>query len=172
MNKITYVFWMNEDIEYKWADLYNDVKDLFKALGYEVSHLGIVSDSFNSGKVVTVNRKEKEVIKKLIDGERPLSFTWLSIPKSYKNATSDCDLMCCIRGGAFFSLEIKSEDNSSYVEKLIISFVQKHFSCDSGEAFTVDRKESSLVYCATKDSANLKEYACIKQYHGLSIAGV
>ena len=80
--KISITIWGAEKGD--WIDWYNDIKELMSYLGYEETHIGILSENYTSGKIMTVKRKEKEVLAKLIEGEVPKSFSCYSLPKGYK----------------------------------------------------------------------------------------
>ena len=78
----------------KWLDFYADIKGLIDVLGYEHTHIGIKNGKFSSGKLMTVKRKEKEVLTSINEGDIPLSFSLYSLPKNYKVASFDYKLQC------------------------------------------------------------------------------
>ena len=104
----------------KWLDFYADTKELISALGYEHTHIGIKNGKFFSGKIMTVKRKEKEVLTSINEGDLPLSFSLYSLPKNYKVASFDYDFLC-ERNDSYISVIVKEKDYNVSVEELIVS---------------------------------------------------
>ena len=67
-----------------WVEWYNDIKNLMKKFGYENTHIGIVSEHYSTGKIMTVARKEKEIISNIVAGEVPRVFHAILYQKGIK----------------------------------------------------------------------------------------
>ena len=70
-------------------------------LGYKLTHIGIQSKSFCSGKILTVARKKKDILASIADGEKPLSLSCYSLPKDYRIASFDYDFYVFVRKNIF-----------------------------------------------------------------------
>ena len=108
-----------------WVEWYNDIKNLMKKFGYENTHIGIVSEHYSTGKIMTVARKEKEIISNIVAGEVPMSFSCYSLPEGYKVASFDYNFLC-ERNDSYMSVIIKEADYNIDNEKLIISMMNKY----------------------------------------------
>ena len=76
--KISITIWGKEKGD--WIEWYNDIKNLMNKLGYEHTHIGILSKNYSSGKIFTVARKEREILTKINEGEIPMSLSCYSLP--------------------------------------------------------------------------------------------
>lgn len=144
-----------------WIEWYSDIKTLMKQLGYENTHIGLMSDHYTSGKLLTVVRKEKEIIKKITEGEIPRSFSCYSLPKEYKIASFDYNIMC-ERNASYMSVIIKESDYDTANECLIVSVMKKYIRLEYGEIYSSIVSEMPLLYAETNNSNNLKSYVFIK----------
>ena len=98
-----------------WVEWYNDIKNLMKKFGYENTHIGIVSEHYSTGKIMTVARKEKEIISNIVAGEVPMSFSCYSLPEGYKVIISMMNKYICSKYGEIYS-SIDSEMPLLYAE--------------------------------------------------------
>lgn len=95
--RISYTIWGCFKSSNDWLEWYEDVKVFFHSLKYDLTHFGITGDTYNSDKILTVSRKEKEFIKKLESNIYPTcvecySLAWERITGSYQgnvNATKE-----------------------------------------------------------------------------------
>lgn len=159
---ISITLWGNCIEKQKWVEWYNDVKNLFNELGYVHTHIGIHSKSYNSGKVVTVTRKEKEILSKMENGEEIKNLTLCSLPSDYKIAMFDYDVLCA-RDTDYLTFVMKAEDYSEYHEKVVLSILMKYVDFEYGEIYSVSRDELPMLYAGTRDERNLDTYQFIKE---------
>lgn len=135
---ISITLWGNGSETGKWIEWYDDIKEIMNNLGYKQTHIAIKSKSYTSGKVLTVARKEKEILAKMNDGEVPLA-------------------MECI------SAMIKEVDYNPDSEQMIVSVLKKYINSEGGEIYSALRSDAPFVYAATRDVNNLKSYELIKK---------
>lgn len=159
---ISITLWGNGIEKRKWIEWYKDVKELFSNLGYVHTHIGIQSQSYNNGKVMTVLRKEKEILSKLDKGEEPENLSLYSLASNYKIAMFDYDALCA-RDKEYLSFVLKEEDYNICNENLILSIIKKYVDYEYGEIYSVSRAELPLLYAETRDKRNLDTYECIKK---------
>lgn len=159
--KISITIWGAEKGD--WIDWYNDIKELMSYLGYEETHIGILSENYTSGKIMTVKRKEKEVLAKLIEGEVPKSFSCYSLPKGYKVASFDYDFLC-ERNASYISVVLKEADYNNANEQFVISIMHKYVCFEYGEIYSTSATEMPLIYAETKEKGNIKTYKLIKKF--------
>lgn len=60
--RISYTIWGCLKSSNDWLEWYEDIKVFFHSLKYNLTHFGITGDTYNSDKILTVSRKEKEFI--------------------------------------------------------------------------------------------------------------
>ena len=131
-------------------------------LGYEHTHIGILSQNYTSGKILTVTRKEKEILTKIKEGEKPMSFSCYLLPKGYKVASFGYDFLC-ERNNSYISVVIKEIDYNSCNEQLIISLLRKYIRFEYGGVYSTSESKMPLLYAETKDKNNLKTYKLIRK---------
>lgn len=144
-----------------WLEWYKDISKLMHKIGYENTHIGIISEHYSSGKIMTVARKEKEIIMKMNEGEIPKSFSCYSLPKGYKVASFDYDFLC-ERNDSYMSVIIKDIDYNVDNEQQIIALMNRYIRLECGEIYSTIESEMPLLYAETKDKNNLKTYKLIK----------
>ncbi len=159
--RITYSFWGKEKTTQNWIDWYKDVKFLINCIGYELSHIGVEFESYDSKKIVTVKRKEKDILLRMNNGEIPNSLECFSLPNNFKMAIFDYNIYC-VRNSRYIAYTLYENDMNEYNEKLIRQITEKYFVPDNGEAFFTSLKEVPLLYVATRNSDNIKSYDFIK----------
>lgn len=159
---ISVTLWGNGAKKEKWLDWYYDVKNFMKDLGYRLTHIGIQSQSFCSGKILTVARKEKDILTKVADGEIPMSFSCYSLSQGYKTASFDYDILC-VRKEEYISVIIKEVDYYKLNIQNTILMIEKYIDYEYGEIYRTSKAEMPLIYAATRDADNIKSYSLIKK---------
>lgn len=161
VKRITYSFWGNDKKEHNWIDWYYDVKCLFHDFGYELSHVSVDFELYNPPKILTVKRKEKEIIHLMENGEIPKSFECFSLPNGFKTATFDYDIYC-VRNNKYISYSLYENIMDEKNEDRIIQITNKYFIPENGEVFLSSIDEVPLLYVATKNKHNVKSYEYVK----------
>ena len=159
---ISITLWGNGTKKGKWLDWYYENKNLMKDLGYKLTHIGIQSQSFTSGKILTVARKEKEILSKISDGEIPFSFACYSLLKNYKTASFDYEILS-VRKEEYISIIIKEVDYDRLNIQDVISMMKKYIDYEYGEIYITSRAEMPLLYAATRNADNIKSYSLLKK---------
>lgn len=159
---ISITLWGTSDNDYDWLGWYSDMNILAEKLGYKFTHMGVKSDSYDSGKVMTISRKEKEVIRKIASGENPSSMSLYCLPKDYKMAMFDYELLCARREN-YITVVLKEDDFDTSTEQMILSIIKKHIDYKEGEIYLTSRTEVPMIYAETRDSENLDTYNSIRK---------
>lgn len=131
----------------RWIQWYNDAKKIVKLLGYEPTHVGISGTAFKSGKVLSVSKSEKKILKSLENGDSVYYISLFALPKDYKSASFDYDVLA-VRDDGYITLVMNKNTFNSEREDEIISILKKYISAYSGEIYEMDRDEVPLFYAA------------------------
>lgn len=159
---ISITIWGNGIQQEKWLNWYQYVENLAKSLGYKLTHIGIQSKSFCSGKILTVARKKKDILASIADGEKPLRLSCYSLPKDYRIASFDYDFLC-VRKEEYISIIVKEDDYSKLNSKSVISKLKEYINYDYGEIYIMSKKEMPLIYAATRNSDNIETFSLIEE---------
>lgn len=158
---ISITLWGNGTEKGKWIEWYEDIKEIMNSLGYKHTHIGIDSKSYTSGKVLTVARKEKEILAKIRDGEIPTSLSGYSLPKEYRQAAFDYEFFC-IRNKEYVLVMMNEADYNPDNEQMIISVLKKYINSEHGEIYSGLRSDAPFIYAVTRKVNDLKSYELIK----------
>lgn len=159
---IAIVAWKNNKDDFKWIQWYEDIKALSNNIGLPITHMGITSAKFTSGKIVTVNRMEKKMLDSIKSGDSLVSLSCLSLPKDYSIASFDYNAYF-ISNKAYIAAILKEEFYNPDLEKEILSMLNKCVEYDDGAIFSTSVEEVPLLYIATKDRKNLSTYELLKK---------
>ncbi len=156
---ISYTFW-GEGIGTNWYEWYMYVDKLFEKVGYNITHIGIKSQSYMSNKILTAKRKEKEIIQILKEGDNPSCFECYSLPSIFEVAAFDYNILC-VRTDKFISLVLQEKDLNKLDERTILEMKKYiYFSC--GEVYTTLKNEVPLLYAYTKNISSLESFEFVK----------
>lgn len=159
---ISITLWGNGAEKGKWIEWYDDIKEIMNSLGYKQTHIGITSKSYTSGKILTVARKEKEILAKIKDGEIPSSFSCYSLPKGYRQAVFDYEFYC-EREEKDVSVIMNEVDYNPDNEQMIISVLKKYIDSEYGEIYSALRSDAPWIYAGTRKVNDLKSYELIRR---------
>lgn len=162
-NVVSITLWGNTEKFGKWKEWYIDVKGLMESLGYEVTHLGVIGKTYHPKKIVTVKRKEKELLAKMKEGEEFLSLELESLPKDFNSAYFDCNVYCS-RNMNFNYIDffINESSYNQENEEKILKVIKKYIDYDSGEIYYSSRADLGCLYAYQRDSSMMKSYKLIK----------
>ncbi|WP_163538047.1 hypothetical protein [Gracilibacillus sp. YIM 98692] len=73
----------------KWLKFYKYSKKLSSELSFEPNYIGLIGEDFKSGKVLTIKRTEKRLLKSLSNGSCLTSMELYSLPDDFKQAAFD-----------------------------------------------------------------------------------
>lgn len=160
--RISYTIWGCFKSSNDWLEWYEDIKVFFHSLKYDLTHFGITGDTYNSDKILTVSRKEKEFIKKLESNIYPTCVECYSLLPNYQIAMFDFNI-ACIRSDSYISIVLKKEDITSRIEKSVIELEKKYVIGTKGEIYSTSDKEVPMIYAETGDTKTLDTYKFIKR---------
>ncbi len=159
--RITYAFWGSSNGE-SWHDWYREVKSLFSEMGHEVNYLGVEFESYNPSKIVTVRRKEKEIVQRMTEGEILRSLELFSLPNGFRTAIFDHD-MYCARTDRYICYTMYERDANEEREEQFVRITEKYFKPKNGEEFSTSVKDVPLIYVSTGKKGNIRSYELIKK---------
>lgn len=150
--------------KYSWNEWYIDVKKIFEMLGLDITHLGIDSPRYHSGKVLTVSRKEKEILKSFEEGEIPTSFACYSLPKDYRTAAFDYNLFIS-RREEYITIIMKEEYYNAEKVDSFITILNKYIDLERGQIYEMDVSDLPLFYAGgANDISFYKTLRVIKNF--------
>ena len=155
-----------------WGEIKGDIKEYYfetmmSGLGYEITHLGIETTNYSPKSIVSVKRKEKDMLERIENGEIVKSLECFSLPKDYKQAIFDYEIYSGLHHSneeSFITVVVNEEDYSVDVEELIISIISKYIDADNGEVYACSKEEAIVAYAHFKDTkkCSLETYEFIK----------
>lgn len=138
----------------RWMQWYNDAKKIVRLLGYEPTHVGIGGTAFTSGKVLSISKSEKKILKSLENGDSVYYISLFALPQEYKSASFDYDVLVA-RDDGYITLVMNKSTFNSGQEDEIINILKKYVSVHSGEIYEMDRDEVPLFYAAKDNPPNM-----------------
>ena len=113
---------------------------------------------------MTVSRKEKQILQILKNGGKPTGFSCISLPKEYKIAAFDYNVMM-VRESKYITLIINMSDFTKIDVDSILSQLVQYIEFECGEIYQMDRAEMPLIYAERLNSIDsFKSYNSIKKF--------
>lgn len=137
----------------KWIEWYDYISLTILKLGYEKTHIAMESDAYATRKIVTVSRKEKQILQMINEGVQPTCFSIYSLPEDYKIATFDYNILA-VRTRSYFSIIFNQYDFEKIDADNFISTMKSYIEFENGEIYKMDREEVPLIYAAQANSIN------------------
>lgn len=162
---VSITMWGDNDEMDDWCEWYSDCKKIFEILGYKMTHLGIISEKFTNAKIMTVSRSEKTIVDALKNGEKPYSFSCYSLPKDYKSASFDYDLLL-VRKKEYISLVVNIGDYDKVIHNGIVSILETHIKMKTGKIYQMDRNEMPLIYASKANP--IESFKTLKIYEEIT----
>jgi len=159
---ICFAIWGDGYIKEKWYEWYKDMTSIMEKTGHLQTHIGIKSKSYMSGKILSVNRKGKEIVSRLSEGEIPENMSCYSLPKDFRTATFDANCACA-RDKSFVFFEINEIDYCNVNEQLIISLMKKYIAFETGEIYRGMSTDCPMIYTLTNRKQRFISYELIKK---------
>ncbi len=147
ISTISITLWGDGLVKGNWAAWYDDVGKIFQSLDYKRTHIGIQSDVYANRKIVSVLRKERQILELLNEDGEVSSLSCYSLPKEYKVAAFDYNVLV-VRQSKYISLIFNKSDLKKIVIDEIISVFTKYIEFVNGEVYQMDRTEVPLIYAA------------------------
>lgn len=169
---ISLTMWGNLRDDYKWLEWYADMKKLFQMFELNITHLGATGSQYPK-KVVTVARKEKEILKKIEDGNPLTDFSCYSLPKDYKAAVFDYNLLIYRESSLITLIAGKEYYEDKKIDSCIAVF-NKYIDMNRGQIYEMDRKDTPWLFAfGENDISFYKSLRVIKDsaYVGLPDGG-
>lgn len=148
----------------KWVEWYEYTCSIIHELGYDRTHLAIESDTYTTKKIVTIGRKEKQILQLLKSGLKPTSFSIFSLPKNYTTASFDYNILV-VREKNYISLILNQYDLDKIDVNDYVSQMKMYIEFENGEVYQMDRCEMPLIYAAQANS--MDAYKTLKVFKRL-----
>jgi hypothetical protein len=144
-------------------EAYHFFLKLNEELGYTSTHIGIIGDSFKSGKLTTIKRTEAKFKKACENGEKIKTVSIYALPQDFIQAAFDYNSFISINksfNNQFIIVTVPSEDFSKINKAKIINDIGNFIELKECEVFELSVLESPLIYCTkvnqTSDFRSLK----------------
>ena len=131
--------------ESKWLDWISDAKGIFEMFGYRVTHIGIQSQKFTSGKIMSMAKQEKKIFDALMLGDFVRSISLFALPENYKSASFDYEMMI-VCNQTYISLIVNKSKYQEEYEKNILNILSNYIDAQKTEIYEMDKSESPLIY--------------------------
>lgn len=132
-------------------ELYKYFLKLNEELGYPSTHIGIIGDSFKSGKLTTIKRTEAKLKKACENGENIETISIYALPQEFTQAAFDFNTLICINkslNNQFIIVTVPSEGFNKVHKIGIIKDLEKYITCRESEVFELSVFESPLIYAS------------------------
>ncbi|MBU7315284.1 hypothetical protein [Paenibacillus oleatilyticus] len=156
-----------EDRENDIWDWYQYSLKLNEGLGYPSTHLGIIGDSFKSGKLSTMKRTERNLKKALENGESIETVSIYSLPEGFTQAAFDFNTFISMnrRLNQFIIVSVPSVDFSKFDKREMIRDLGHFITCREAEVFELSILESPLIYASkVNQESDFKSLKKIDKY--------
>lgn len=130
-----------------WVFWYKSAKSIVRLLGYEPNYFGVHSNTMNSGKIMTIKRSEKKLLKSIDAGDCIKWIELYSLPDDYRQASFDYDVFL-IRDIDQVTLLTNKTDFENADEDVLINLLKHHITFKYGEIYELDRDECPLIYAS------------------------
>lgn len=131
-------------------DWYQYSLRLNEELGYASTHLGIIGDSFKSGKLTTMKRTEAKLKKALENRERIETVSIYSLPDGFTQAAFEFNTFISMnrRLNQFIIVSVPSVDFGKLDKRELIRDLGNFITCREVEVFELSILESPLIYAS------------------------
>ncbi|TQR30405.1 hypothetical protein [Brevibacillus brevis] len=137
-------------------------------LGYPSTHLGIIGDSFKSGKLTTIKRTEAKLSKVLENGENIKTISIYSLPEEFTQAAFDYNTFICMNQSfnhPFVIVSVPSADFINVNMQELIADLQRFIICTEGKVFELSALESPLIYASkVNDDSDFSSLKIIEKF--------
>lgn len=138
----------------RWIEWYEYICSIISELGYDKTHIAIESDKYTTTKIVTISRKEKQILHMIQSGVEPAGISIYSLPKDYKIASFDYNILC-VRARDYISVIFKQCDFGRIDVDDFILKMKVYIEVENGEIYKMDRDEVPLLYAAQANSIDM-----------------
>ena len=162
MKNYAVTIWGKSISDDNWAEWYEDTKALADDLGFSLSLFCVTGMTNGPKNVVTVARKEKDLLSAISEGDVPTGVCCYDLPDNFKVAMFDYKL-CCSRTTDSISIVLRSNDMDENVVAKIVEYEKKYISLEYGEVFSTDLSELPMLYVLNRTRDGLDTYAFCRQ---------
>ncbi|WP_054950182.1 hypothetical protein [Numidum massiliense] len=134
-----------------WLNFYNYCIDLAASINFPPNYLGISGESFRSGKILTINRAEKRLLKSLERKEEINSLEIYSLPEDFTTAAFDYNVYICRESDddpTYLMLTFPSESFDKVYTPELLSQLKNFVDFQGGQVFKMSNLESPLFYAS------------------------
>jgi hypothetical protein len=132
-----------------WWEWFLYAKSLAIELGYTPNYIGVNSNTFKSGKVLTINRSQKKLEESIKNKNFPSNLDVYSLHDDFKQAAFDYYLLAS-RSTMFnnhnISITIPKEKYSELNSDKLINDMKRFINFNKGEIYELDYTECPLLY--------------------------
>lgn len=135
----------------QWASWYDYAVNQALQLGYIPNYIGVIGQSFASGKINLIKRIDKRLRKALSEGEEFSSIAIYSLPDGYNQAAFDYEIYLSRdtqEKSPHIIFTIPSDSYKNLDENSIIKELKRFINFTNGQVFEMLSSESPQFYAA------------------------
>jgi hypothetical protein len=152
-----------------WWEFYQYSKQLINKLGFNANNVGVIGQSFKSGKILNLGKAEPKIKKAVNNTEKFSSLEVLALQENYKQAAFDYDvssLMYMDLKPYHITISVRGKER---LEKVgvdeIISTLKGFLEFSSGQLYELATSEDSIIYTLKGKSVDkFKGLKVIKEF--------
>lgn len=145
-----------------WEAWLNETMELSCAFGHTPTHIGIMCNTINNGKIRTLRRSEKKIREIITRGEDIRHLSVYALPPDFHTAVGDDTAYFDLEFGewAFCEMDFKnySADTVNRIKDTLLDFVEMK-DC---EVFTMDKSQVLYNYVMKGSGTDLSQYPTLE----------
>ena len=153
-NKITGIWLLGDTaVEGRWLEWYQDMVELFRLLGHKPTNIAVEFPGDKRIRELTVARKEKEILRRIEDGEMPtfMGVDVLPKPREYDDST-----LFTNRSNKSCSKDLYFAINTTRCNpvdpEMIMEVLKKYSTLAYGEIFREITMDGAMMYMLNKET--------------------
>ena len=162
MKNYAVTIWGKSISDDNWEEWYDDTKALADNLGFSISHFCVTGMTKGPKKVVSVTRKEKDLLGAISEGNIPTGVCCYDLLENFRVAMFDYKF-CCSRTTDSISIVLRSNEIDEKVVAQIVDYEKKYILLEYGELFSTDISELPLMYVLNRTRDGLNTYEFCRQ---------
>lgn len=144
----------------KWLKFYNYSKKLCTEMSFEPNYIGLIGEEFKTGKVLTIRRTEKRLLKSITNGNSLTSMSLYSLPDEFTQAAFDYNFYISRnlnehnQKPSKIILTLPTEIYEKINTDCVISNLKDFIQFKEGEIFDLSRFETPMIYASKVNDIN------------------
>ncbi|SEL29471.1 hypothetical protein [Paenibacillus sp. OK003] len=135
----------------QWNDFYHISKEIITSLNFKPNYIGISGDSFQGGKLRTLVRTEKKLLKSFEKAEYLESLEIYALPENFTIAAFDYNAYIARSKQVDFDHILATFTSEAYKDldqERLVDLLRRFIVFESGEIFQLSNLESPQIYAS------------------------